>query len=423
MAGLLYPAYQKYYSAIGNLKRFRIENNFFDNISSLDNFFSEYRSVTLVMQKSLAHTPYIEAYNRISDGIWDSFFNDQRVKAVHMHPVEFTKKIDITVYSPNIGVTISSQSVTVENDIPLNSVVDSLKDFFHTLNTIEVFFSAKFSFIEKDTGIDLWDKLIEGLDTMQKFMDAMYLEIGETCPLCDKLRSEINLEWISEKTKDLLLVADYAYYPHREEFERAGRIATLLKTRDGSTADRLPLDMFMSHPYLNDEKSAFNKFVLMHAIIGSSDLMPTIMTIYQDDTYEIETFHADIKTTMYRKINETAEKISCNDVREVFVMLTYVSIDYKDDLNNLTSKERLSEANNEYLVFMKVDCELNEEEYVFDGRYIRQIEYIAHIIKNGKQNKFNFGAVNMIPIIEAFKICKNSGEIDLLVSINNRNIR
>lgn len=50
MAGLMYPAYQKYYSAICNLKRFGIEKNFFDNISSLDNFFSEYRSVTMVMQ-------------------------------------------------------------------------------------------------------------------------------------------------------------------------------------------------------------------------------------------------------------------------------------------------------------------------------------------------------------------------------------
>lgn len=39
MAGLMYPAYQKYYSAICNLKRFGIEKNFFDNISILDNFF------------------------------------------------------------------------------------------------------------------------------------------------------------------------------------------------------------------------------------------------------------------------------------------------------------------------------------------------------------------------------------------------
>ena len=64
MPGLLYPAYQKFYSAICSLKRFSTENNFFDNISSLDTFFSEYRSTTLVMQKSLAHTSHFETYEK-----------------------------------------------------------------------------------------------------------------------------------------------------------------------------------------------------------------------------------------------------------------------------------------------------------------------------------------------------------------------
>ena len=65
MPGLLYPAYQKFYSAISCLERFRKEQDFFENISCLDTFFSEYRSITLVMQKSLAHTPYIGTYTNL----------------------------------------------------------------------------------------------------------------------------------------------------------------------------------------------------------------------------------------------------------------------------------------------------------------------------------------------------------------------
>lgn len=42
MPGLLYPAYQKFYSAISCLERFRKEQDFFENISCLDTFFSEY---------------------------------------------------------------------------------------------------------------------------------------------------------------------------------------------------------------------------------------------------------------------------------------------------------------------------------------------------------------------------------------------
>lgn len=399
----MYPAYQKYYSALCNLKRFGIEKNFFDNISSLDNFFSEYRSVTLVMQKSLAHTQYIEIYKKVSAGIWDQFFKDQRVKAVHTHPVEFTKKIDITVYSPCVGITVSSRTFSVENDVPLADLIDSLKCFFRRLNPTEVFFSAKFQFIEKDNGIDLWDKLIEGLDTMRKFMDAMYSEIGEVCPLCEKLRKEVNRAAISDGTKDIFLVADYAYYPQQESFERAGRIAMVFPPKAGCEMERLSMDRFMSSPYFNYENSAFNKFVLMNAIIGNSDLMPTIMTVYEDGTYELDTFHAAIKTTFYRKINETAEKILYNEVKEVFVMITYIWVDYDESLMKLTSKERLTKGTHEYLAFMKVDCELNEEEYIFEGEYISQIEYIVHQMKYGKQNKLGAGSVNMTPILEAFK--------------------
>ena len=50
MAGILYPAYQKLYSALHNLDQFNTEKSFFDNIASLDNFFSEFRNVTFVIQ-------------------------------------------------------------------------------------------------------------------------------------------------------------------------------------------------------------------------------------------------------------------------------------------------------------------------------------------------------------------------------------
>ena len=62
---LLFPAFQKFYSALSSLERFRKENNFFDNISSLDTFFSEFRNVTFVLQKSLAHTKYMPLYEQL----------------------------------------------------------------------------------------------------------------------------------------------------------------------------------------------------------------------------------------------------------------------------------------------------------------------------------------------------------------------
>lgn len=65
MSGLLYPAYQKLYSALNNLERFNKESNFFDNISAIDSFFTEYRNITFVMQTSLKHTEFYTAYEKI----------------------------------------------------------------------------------------------------------------------------------------------------------------------------------------------------------------------------------------------------------------------------------------------------------------------------------------------------------------------
>ncbi len=62
--GLLYPALHKFYSALSSLEKFEKGTNFFDNISYLDNFFSEYRNITFVLQKSLAKTLFMSTYEK-----------------------------------------------------------------------------------------------------------------------------------------------------------------------------------------------------------------------------------------------------------------------------------------------------------------------------------------------------------------------
>lgn len=49
----LLPFLQKVYSALRHLNNFSVSNDFNDNISDLDGFFTEYRSSTFALQKSL----------------------------------------------------------------------------------------------------------------------------------------------------------------------------------------------------------------------------------------------------------------------------------------------------------------------------------------------------------------------------------
>ena len=404
MPGLMYPAYQKFYSAISCLARFQKEHNFFENISCLDTFLSEYRSITLVMQKSLAHTPHIETYrNLIATECLDPWLNVQRVKSVHTHPIEFTKKVDISIYFPDREINILSKSFSVEDDVPLSTLNDDLKELFTGINPIEVFFSAKCSFPEKDTGEDVLHKALLGIDAMLEFMDKMYLSIEEDCPLCNQLRSLISNSRIVHTPIDFLAVDDYVYYPIRDEFEYGGRIVGMFE--DSPIPPRSALERLDRIPSLC-ENDYFQKFVIMHILIGSTDLMPTFMVVYKDRTFQLITFHASIKTTFYRKINEIASTIVSDDVQEVYFMMTYVVCDSSEENMLRNSKERLSTGKEEILTFMKVDSDLNEEEYAFESALLCDQDDLARKFVKGPRKKLNFGANNMAPIVLAFKTKK-----------------
>ena len=400
MPGLLYPAYQKFYSAISCLERFGKENDFFSNIANLDTFFSEYRSITLVMQKSLAHTSHIEFYKEASTDYFDSWLNTQRVKAVHTHPVEYSKKIDVTVFFPDGSFDILSQTFTIENDTPFEKIAETLKSFFKRMNPNEVFFSAKYTFLEKDSAEDVLSKALNGIATMHNFMEIMYRQVGESCVLCEQLRDKIKKSTIFHIPIDFKSVDDYIYYPHKDEFERAGRFALVMGCTTGEIRSPLSgLNMFGD----SNDGDYFTKFVVMHAVIGTTDLMPTIMTVYRDKTFRLDTFHADIKTTFYRKIKETADAILAEDIQEVYCMMTYVLCGLSEEFLGQTSKERLAQSAAEFLTFMKVDSDLNEEEYYFPDSVIGGLERTALHIRKGPKKTLDFGKKNMYPIVEAFK--------------------
>ena len=408
MPGLLYPAYQKFYSAISCLERFNKEQDFFENISCLDTFFSEYRSVTLVMQKSLAHTPYIEKYkNLVATECLDPWLNTQRVKSVHTHPVEFTKEVDISIYFLDRGIELLSESFSVEDDVPFSSLNATLKAVFARIDPTEVFFSAKCAFPEKDTGEDVLKKALSGLASMQDFMDKMHSAIGEECPLCNQLRDKISHSSIMHTPMDFITVDDYVYYPAKDEFERGGRLAGML---GGGIVPPRSLLKGMHSFHSIREDDYFQKFVVMHIIIGTTDLMPTFMVVYKDGTFQLITYHADIKTTFYRKINEVAATIMSENVQEVYYMMTYVLCDYTEENMQLSSKERMSLGKEEFLTFMKVDVDLNEEEYFFDAATLRDHSCLAQHLLKGPSKKLDLGATNMMPIIAAFK---NKKQLDV----------
>lgn len=406
MSGMLYPAMQKLYSALNSLDKFSKENNFFDNVSSLDAFFSEFRSITLVLQQSLAHTDFKKDYEelRYKYLINDSckWLNETRVSTVHKKPFELTKEIKISNYLPEKGFDVCNHKFTVENDVELSSFLDEIKVFLCKLHPIEIFFSAEFVFYESNSNVDIYEKISFGIKQIKLLLNELKARINKTCDLCNKLEKNINDFHFGIALRDMILVNDYVYYPQQNIFERAERIGLSTNSIDVSIS-RIPLGNGGWHMFGDDKTSLFDKFVLMHIVIGSADLMPTIMIIYDDKTYDMDTYHSSNKTTGYRRINETAQKIKSNNIKEVYVMQTYVTIENSESLIYMTAKERAKRAVQDVLVFMKVDKDMKTEEYFFEDKYIKCENYLLKKLNEGSSKHFEFGTLNMQPIVNAFK--------------------
>ena len=405
MSDVLYPALQKYYSALSSLERFDKEKDFFDNIASIDSFFSEYRNITFVLQKSIAHTEYKDLYVKNRDKYLSKckWLVDKRNETTKEHPIQLVKQIEITAYLPFTGIHVVTRSFSVENDVELTELLEELKSFFESISTVEVFFTAAFSFYDKTTNEDVFDRIIDGIHCMESFLRAMYHGVNEKTELTQTLIKRIDEIKFTSIPRELLLTDDYVFYPQTQEFDRADRLELIINTGDNKHL-RVPLgSLDRVVPNSEWKEDYFKKFILLNVIIGTTDLMPTFMIVYGDDTFEMKSFNGSLKTTMYRKINDIAHHVLIEDIRAVFFMMTYISYPIQDKYLKMTSKERLALDNEDILVFMEVEAGLRMREYCFSQEDIDDMNSVASILARNDA-PLNVGFNNLGPIVDAFML-------------------
>lgn len=223
--GLLYPALHKFYSALSSLEKFKKGTNFFDNISFLDNFFSEYRNVTFVLQKSLAKTQFMPTYEELRDQYlvnnFGKWFVEKRNEVIKQQPFDLEKRIVISIYSGQIPLSLPELIFTIDNDVEISTIVESLRTTFMNSGQLEVMFSAEFLFFEYGHSEDLYDNLILGINQMKLFLAEMKKAINEDCKLSDELERKIDKMNFYQVPKDMLFVDDYVFYCKKEYFEKA----------------------------------------------------------------------------------------------------------------------------------------------------------------------------------------------------------
>jgi hypothetical protein len=376
--GLLYPALHKFYSALKSLEKFEKGSNFFDNISHLDNFFSEYRNITFVLQKSLAKTEFRVVYEKLRDkylindvGKW---FLGKRNSVVKEQPFDLEKRIVIRVYSGKDIYSLPEFIFTIENDVDYSTIIESLRKTFLNSGHIEVFFSAEFIFYERGHTQDLYDNFILGITQMKLLLSNMQKELNEDCFLSKELERKIEDLNFYRVPKDFLFIDDYVFNCKYESFDKASRAALGFDNKN----PRSPIENLDK---FSPNRDIMHKFELMHLVIFQMQkkLMSTCMIVFSDNTFELNSFESSIKTTVYRKFNEIAKRIEKDNIINIFFVTEMYTYNI-NEIKHLDSRERIKYAESEILTFFMIDNQLSIKSRSYNTDKIDDFKYIASIM-------------------------------------------
>lgn len=324
---LLVPAAQKLYSALHSLEQFDKCNDFFDNISHLDKFLSEYRNVTFVIQKSLAHSDLLEEYKALRDKLLKNelsdWFVDKRNEISKEHPFKLEKIVKATIYDRPESIQLNTRIFTADDDADYESLIASLRDFLKLNNPVETYFSIEYIYKEAGTKENLFDKLLPGIIVMKNFLLALNEKVCDKSKQYQDLLAKIDKMNILKVDKTILFVNDFVYYATKDTFISGSQVSMLFPK------DRVSLARFytMFEPKANLKNTLYGSFItclLKHAAIfvkQDNSIMPVFFTIFDNNTVNIDPFDTTIRSTVYRKIDKISNRIKSNKekVRAIFL--------------------------------------------------------------------------------------------------------
>lgn len=414
--GLLYSSLHRFNNALENLKSFQKEKDLIENIGYLDNFFSNFRSTTFVLQKSLSHTSFISSYENLREkylknplGKW---FIDTRNEIEKQAPFELNKKILVSVYQKHNAEIFESKTFNIENDIPHSVLIDLLKEFLRKFNPVEVHCSLEYIFTQEGKDHDFYHDLIEGISNMKCLLIELYKIVNDKSDICDSLIKKIEESTFYTAPKEYLFINDYVYYPQKGLFETGEQYQILLpeeKTIDIAT-------MFKNWGFretIYDSKDFLKALIKVHIVIylqQNNKIMPTFFIVDSHDKCTIESFDSTIRTTAYRKINDLAKRVRTGDIKHITLLHEcYVYENFKH--HNKPYVDRTQYANREALIFYQIGKYFKYRVYTFDVKKLKDRQYIKETLKMRPEDNGIIETSLFYPLFLAFKDIRSHGKI------------
>lgn len=359
---IVFPALQKYYSALKSLDDFGIQGNFFDDVSNLDTFFSEFRNITFVIQKELKTEEnkriYAELRDRHLSGDTLKWFVETRNKTTKQKPFALKKELKIDLYLPHGVYSLKNERLMVDFDASFDEALKAIRYIFiEKLKLVEVFFSSEILFSEEGENIDLYPRIKSGIAQMNGFLIEFQKAFSCNCETCSTIKALIEKTYKNVMFKELKFVNDYTLEKELVEGDRAEMFFSAGGSGYSHISDiRTTLD----NPLYKDAQGClvelFKRFASCHVVIyqmQNHDIMPVFMIIYSDNTFRNIPFIATTKATCYRKVQEVIGTSDFIDAVAVFYCGEFFSYDINQfaEINQKPYSERISFAKEEMLSF------------------------------------------------------------------------
>lgn len=395
---ILSPALQKYYSALKSLDEFGRHGDFFDDVSNLDKFFSEFRNVTFVIQKNVKTEENNKIYSELRDvflsGDSMKWFINTRNRTTKERPFELKKELFINVYLPHGIYTLQDPHLVVDVDASFNDALDYIRStFFEDLGLVEVFFTSRIMFREEDDIHDLYPQIKDGIAQMNQFLEELGKRFPCDCRMCSALKEKIKTLLYSIQFKELNFTCDYTLERNKEVVE--GEQAEMyFPAGDGRVIQLSELRTALDNPIFGSVKGClwelFLQFANIHTVIFQKqghNIMPVFMLVYSDQSYRMMPFVATTKATFYRKVQEIISLKDFEEISAVFYCGEYYmyGIEQFSEINEKPYSDRIHTAQKEILSFIMMAKGSGEINVALDESRVDDIEYI---LKQFRQSKW-----------------------------------
>lgn len=391
-------SYQKFYSSLLSLKEFIDSKDFFIMVSSIDKFFSEYRNITFVLQKSISGLGYDNKYEQLNNKYIinneNKWLKDKRNEVSKEGPFNLKKIIFVNVYLYGKSSNIIKNEYSFENWDDAEKLTNQIKEKLKFYNSPEIYLSVQIIFKEENKEIDIMEYIQQGINNMLSFLGEFELERDDSCDNCEKLKCRISELIGTIKLQNKMFERDYEYIPKTDVLEEKsvmefmGKIGSnILNLSEG----RMAVKKTFFFKDIDTLDKMFEKFIAIHTLtyaMQKKHIMPTIFLFYNDDTFSIDSFLAESKSTIYRKINNIASKIEKDRIIAVFVVWESYFMDVNNVNMNATYENRVKNSETE-LCFYYIDKKLNEKSTTIDSKLIQNDDNLYEIVRQAIFNISN----------------------------------